>query len=114
MTERFRKYSTKFFCPECKRSADKTMQMLYLDTKQNLLTCEKHPFYKRECTCKISDMIIFDMYPETEEEAIKVIEEAPVFEEDKVIEVKEVEDLIIPKQEGRKGSGNKKMWGSKK
>lgn len=73
---RYRKYSTKFFCPRCKQEQG-IMQMLYLDTKANLLTCQNHPSYKKECTCRMSDMIIFDMYPETEKELEEVVESAP-------------------------------------
>lgn len=81
---RYRKYSTKFFCPRCRRDLNQ-MQMLYLDTEKNMLTCEKHPEYQKKCTCKMSDMIIFDMYPDQEKTNIKLVEEAPDFDENEAV-----------------------------
>lgn len=67
------KYSTRFFCPLCKK-IDKKNQMLYLDESINLLRCERHLDYMKKCNCRIKDMIVFDIYPETEQEAQEMIE----------------------------------------
>lgn len=66
-------YSTRFFCPECKR-VDKRNQMLFLDEDINLLRCERHPNYMKKCNCRIKDMIVFETYPESEEESIVMID----------------------------------------
>lgn len=67
-------YSTRFFCPTCKR-VDGRNQMLYLDEDINLLRCERHKDYMKKCSCRIKDMIYFETYPESEEESIAMIEE---------------------------------------
>lgn len=65
-------YSTRFFCPTCKREGRN--QMLFLDESISLLRCERHKSYMKQCNCRVKDMIIFEMYPESEEESMQMID----------------------------------------
>lgn len=84
-----RKYSSRFFCPICKVD-NKQTRMLMLDEELNLLRCEVHTDYLKQCNCRTKDMIVMDFYEEdldvlqqeidslpltTEEEAKRAIED---------------------------------------
>lgn len=84
-----RKYSSRFFCPLC-RTDSKQTRMLMLDEELNLLRCEVHTHYLKQCNCRTKDMIVMDFYEEdldvlqeeidslpltTEEEAKRVVED---------------------------------------
>lgn len=73
--KKYKKVSTLFFCPRCKRE-DKVTRMLTLEPNENYLTCDIHKDYKKICNCGMSDIIIFQEYPDSEEETIKMVEEA--------------------------------------
>lgn len=103
------KYSTVFFCPECKKK-DGAMRMLILDESINLLRCPVHTSYMKQCSCKAKDLIVSGYYDDGTEEEIQ--EEQQRIEEAPLTTVEEAERATEDRLEEDYARILKEHWGS--